>query len=333
VTTFTPNSGLVVDPTGSNVGTWADNVTNPDFVAIDGLLAGVQTISVASTPVTLTSPATFTPTPGGGPTQAQNRVLRFTGTLTADVTVTLPVPGSYIIENLTTGNFVLSFRGVTATEVIGTPQGERVEIYNDGANVRFVGLARMGAMELWAGLSAMPAWVTACTVKPYLLADGTATYTFADFPALGARMGSTFGGNGITTFGVPDLRGRVPLAYDGTGTRITVAGCGLNGQTLGAANSNAQNVTLVADQIPSLTSVNASQSISVTSSNNVATTSNLWLMAQVIFRVLASDFWIILLRRLQLPRPAQTRSALPTPTVARRRSTTCSQLKSPAFGL
>jgi microcystin-dependent protein len=250
--TYTVNAGLVVDPTGSNVGTWADNVTNLDFIALDGLLAGVQTISVASTPVTLTSPAAFTPTPGGGPTQSQNRVLRFTGILTANVTVTLPIPGSYIIENLTTGAFVLSFRGVTATEVIGTPQGERVEIYNDGSNVRFVGLARLGALEMWAGLSAMPAWVTACTVPPYLLCDGTATHTFAVYPNLGARMGSTFGGNGITTFGVPDLRGRVPLAYDGTGTRITTAGCGLNGQTLGAS-LDTQTVTLTSAQIPAHT--------------------------------------------------------------------------------
>lgn len=271
--TYTVNAGLVVDPTGSNVGTWADNVTNFDFIALDGLLAGVQTISVASSPVTLTSPALFTPTPGGGPTQSQNRVLRFTGILTANVTVTLPIPGSYIVENLTTGSFVLSFRGVTATEVIGTPQGERFEIYNDGSNVRFVGLARLGALEMWAGLSAMPAWVAACTVPPYLLCDGTTTHTFALYPNLGARMGSTFGGNGITTFGVPDLRGRVPLAYDSTGTRITTAGCGLNGQTLGASIDSQSN-TLAANQIPSLTSVNSAQAISVRSTVSNITFSN-----------------------------------------------------------
>ncbi len=263
MTTFTVNAGLVVDPTGSNVDTWADNVTNPDYVAIDGLLCGVQTISATNVPITLTSRAGFAPTPGGGPTQSQNRVLRFTGALSGNVVVTLPIPGSYIIDNRTTGNFVLSFRGVTATEVVGTPQGEQVEIYNDGANVRLVNLARTGAMEMWAGLSAMPSWVAACTVKPYLLCDGT-VYNYSDYPFLGPRLAGAFGGNGITTFGVPDMQGRVPLAYDGTGTRITVAGCGINGQTLGAANSNAQSVTLAANQIPSLTSVNAAQAISVT---------------------------------------------------------------------
>ncbi len=249
--TRTPNAGLVVDPTGSNVDTWADNVTNPDFTALDGFLCGVQTIGVAATPVTLTAPAAFTATPGGGPTQSQNRVLRFTGILTADVRVTLPLPGSYIIENLTTGAHVLSFQGVTATEVIGTPQGERLEIYNDGANVRFVGLGRMGSKELWDGIIAMPAWVGACTVKPYLLCDGS-IYNFSDFPYLGARLLGAFGGNGITTFGVPDMQGRLPLAYDGTGVRITVAGCGINGQTLGASIDQ-QTITLGTPNLPAYT--------------------------------------------------------------------------------
>lgn len=252
---------MIVPLTGADVDTWGENALNPDFVALDGLLAGVQTIGVTNVPVTLTSPALYTATPGPGPTQSQNRVLRFTGILTANVRITLPLPGSYIVENLTTGAFVLSFQGVTATEVIGTPQGERLEIYNDGANVRFVNLGRVGVLEHWAGISAIPAWVTACTVKPYLYADGTIS-NFSDFPYLGARLGATFGGNGSTTFGVPDLRGRMPLAYDGTATRITVAGCGLNGQTLGAVLDQ-QTVTLAAAKIPDITSRNAAQSITV----------------------------------------------------------------------
>jgi microcystin-dependent protein len=248
---YTSNTGLIVAVTGSLVDVWADQALNPDFVALDGLLGGVQSISVTNAPVTLTSPAGFTPTPGGGPTQSQNRVLRFTGALSGDVRVTLPIPGAYIIENLTTGAHVLSFQGVTATEVIGTPQGERLEIYNDGANVRFVNLARVGTMEMWAGISAMPAWVAACTVKPYLLCDA-AVYNYSDYPALSARLGGSFGGNGITTFATPDMRGRVPLAYDGTGARITAAGCGINGQTLGAA-LDAQTVTIVTGNLPPYT--------------------------------------------------------------------------------
>jgi len=248
VNPVTVNLGIIVPLTGADVDTWGEDDVNPNMVAIDGLIGGVQTIGVTNVPVTLTAPAGFVATPSPGPTQSQNRVLRFTGVLSANVRITLPLPGSYLIDNRTTGNFVLSFQGVTATEVVGIEQGAIVEIYNDGANVRFVNLGRVGSMEFWGGIIAMPAWVLACTVPPYLLCDGTVS-NFSAFPYLAARYLGQFGGNGITTFATPDMRGRVPLAYDGTGTRITTAGCGLNGQTMGAT-VDTQSITLNATQLP-----------------------------------------------------------------------------------
>lgn len=244
----TVNVGIQVPLTGADVDTWGEDDVNPNMASIDGFIGGVQTVSVSNTPVTLTSPPGFTATPGAGPTQSENRVLRFTGALTADVRVTLPLPGAYLIDNRTTGNFVLSFQGATATEVIGTPQGEIIEIYNDGANVRFVGLDRVGAVEMWAGISSIPAWVTACTVKPYLRCDA-GVYNFSDFPALAARLLGQFGGNGITTFAVPDTGGRALLGYDTTASRITVAGgAGFNGQTIGASGGS-QGITLTEAQL------------------------------------------------------------------------------------
>lgn len=258
----TVNVGIIVPLTGADVDLWGSLDVNPNMAAIDGLFGGVQIITVAAAPITLTAPAGFVPTPSGGPTQAQNRVLKFNGAMTANILVTLPLPGAYIIHNFTTGNFVLQLRAAFAGEVVAIPPGECVEVYCDGTNVRFINLARVGAMEMWAGLSALPAWAGSCTILPYLICNG-AVLNVSDYPALGAQLLGKFGGNGITTFATPDLRGRVPLAYDGTGARITVAGCGINGQTIGAAIDQ-QTVTLAANQIPSLTSVNAAQAISVT---------------------------------------------------------------------
>jgi hypothetical protein len=62
-----------------------------------------------------------------------------------------------------------------------------------------------------------------CRQRPYLLCDGT-VYNVSDFRYLGAQLGGSFGGNGVTTFAVPDLRGRVAHPYDGTGTRISIPG-------------------------------------------------------------------------------------------------------------
>lgn len=249
----TVNVGLNVPNTGDLVGTWGSAAVNPDFVAIDGLFAGVTTIGLSGSNVTLTAPAAFTAVPAAGPTQSQNAVLRFTGALLANLTVTLPLPGRYVVENLTTGNFTVQFFGNAGGQRISTAQGSRVLIYNDGVNCYFVNDSGSspGKMELWAGVTAMPSWVGFCTTSPYLLCDGS-IYNIATYPYLGARLGSSFGGNGVTTFGVPDMRGRVPLAYDGTGARITVAACGLNGQVLGAALDQ-QVVTLTAAQIPAHT--------------------------------------------------------------------------------
>ncbi len=59
--------------------------------------------------------------------------------------------------------------------------------------------------------------------------------------ALFALLGTTYGGDGQTTFGLPDLRGRVPISQ-GTGP-------GLSPRTIGEA-SGVENVSLTTGQIP-----------------------------------------------------------------------------------
>lgn len=216
---------------------------------VDGMFGGLQTISLSGTPVTLTSPlALATPTPG--PTQSQNFCLTFTGALTANVPVTLPLPGFYIVDNETTGAFVVTLRAVGSGQIIALPPGAPMHVYCNGVDVKFANLERVSSLVFFGGVTALPAWVTACTKQPYLLLDG-AIYNIATFPALGAIYGATFGGNGSTTFGVQDARGRVLLPYDGTGTRITVGGSGINGQLLGASGGG-QNITLARTDLPNV---------------------------------------------------------------------------------
>jgi microcystin-dependent protein len=62
--------------------------------------------------------------------------------------------------------------------------------------------------------------------------------------ALFALLGTTYGGNGTTTFGLPDLRGRAPM-HSGTGS-------GMTSRVLGE-NSGVESVTLLTTQIPSHT--------------------------------------------------------------------------------
>lgn len=73
------------------------------------------------------------------------------------------------------------------------------------------------------------------------LACNGATYSSTSYPALYALLGATFGGNGSSTFNVPDLRGRVPMGMG--------QGAGLTNRTLGSKGGE-ENTTLTLAQIP-----------------------------------------------------------------------------------
>ena len=60
----------------------------------------------------------------------------------------------------------------------------------------------MGEIRMFAGTFAPKNW---------LLCDGQ-LLQIADFSVLYAILGTTYGGNGRTTFGLPDLRGRAPIS-------------------------------------------------------------------------------------------------------------------------
>lgn len=70
--------------------------------------------------------------------------------------------------------------------------------------------------------------------------DGS-SQSIAEYEVLFQLIGTTYGGDGVTTFNVPDLRGRVPL-HNGTGS-------GLKTRVLGELAGN-EAVTLQTSQIP-----------------------------------------------------------------------------------
>jgi len=59
--------------------------------------------------------------------------------------------------------------------------------------------------------------------------------------ALFSLIGTTYGGNGTSTFGLPDLRGRAPMQFG--------QGPGLSDRVLGEQDG-AENVTLLSTQMP-----------------------------------------------------------------------------------
>lgn len=77
----------------------------------------------------------------------------------------------------------------------------------------------------------------------YEVCDGH-LLTIANYDALFALIGTTYGGDGVLTFAVPDLRGRIPLGYG--------LGPGLTSYTLGTYGGT-EAVTLVSSQMPAHT--------------------------------------------------------------------------------
>lgn len=77
----------------------------------------------------------------------------------------------------------------------------------------------------------------------YAFCDGQ-LLAIATYTALFTLLGTTYGGDGQTTFALPDLRGRVPL-HQGTGS-------GLSPRVIGS-QSGVEAVTLSAAQMPTHT--------------------------------------------------------------------------------
>ncbi len=75
------------------------------------------------------------------------------------------------------------------------------------------------------------------------LCDGS-LLSIADYNALYSLLGTNFGGDGVTTFGLPDLRGRLPIG-SGQGTGLTPRAF--------ASKLGSETATLTADQTPAHT--------------------------------------------------------------------------------
>ncbi len=85
----------------------------------------------------------------------------------------------------------------------------------------------------------------------------------AENDALFALIGTTYGGDGVSTFGLPDLRSRVPIH--------TGQGPGLNNVLLGEM-AGTENISLTQNQMPSH---NHQMAATTTEGNSISPTNNI----------------------------------------------------------
>jgi hypothetical protein len=129
-TTYT-DLGLSLMLTGENSGTWGD-ITNDNLELIQQALAGYEAVTVNGTGTTTLDITDATISNG------RNAVIKLTGTITGNITVTIPnsVEKLYTVINGTVGVFTVEFKTVSGTGPTWSTTDKGIKfLYADGTNV------------------------------------------------------------------------------------------------------------------------------------------------------------------------------------------------------
>ena len=124
--------GLQLMATGENAGSWGTK-TNTNLSAIEQITGGYLEVSIAGGVQTTNLDVVDGNTTG----KAQNRILKLTGAITGNQTVTLPVlmENFYIIQNATTGAYTVELKAVSGSGATvtwaTTDKGWKI-VYADG---------------------------------------------------------------------------------------------------------------------------------------------------------------------------------------------------------
>jgi len=108
--TYTP-LGVELQATGENAGTWGTK-TNTNLQIIEQISGGYTTQAVNGTGAT-----TLSVSDGSTGATLSHRMIEFTGTITGNITVTIPldVQNFYFLRNSTSGSYTVEFKYVTGS--------------------------------------------------------------------------------------------------------------------------------------------------------------------------------------------------------------------------
>jgi len=151
---YTTNLALAQPVTGTESGTWGDDVNNGLTAYLDASIAGTQNVSITTADVTLSNTqGTNTATNLTG-SSAQYAILNVTGAMTAARNLILPgLSKTYVVYNNTTGGYALTIKGASTTGItmvngeravvayIGSPTSDYVKIDNSYGVGNFTSLS------------------------------------------------------------------------------------------------------------------------------------------------------------------------------------------------
>ena len=133
--TYTP-LGVELQATGENAGTWGTK-TNTNLQIIEQISGGYTTQAVNATGAT-----TLSVSDGSTGATLSHRMIEFTGTITGNITVTIPldVQTFYFLRNSTSGSYTVEFKYVSGSgdsfTFAATDKGDAIVFAtaNDGTN-------------------------------------------------------------------------------------------------------------------------------------------------------------------------------------------------------
>ena len=182
---------LTVQATGENSGTWGQ-ITNTNLLILEQAIGGYDAFNVTNASRALT----FT---NGALSNGKNEVIKLTGTLAANVNVTIPdsVEKTYIVtDGCDHAGYTLTFKTTSGTGV-ALCEGHSYTLYSDGTNV-----VKANEHRVWRAITA------AETVQPgaQILANtngGAFTLTLPASPSTGDEVsvidqGYDFNTNALT---------------------------------------------------------------------------------------------------------------------------------------
>jgi len=121
------NLGIKLIGTGDESGTWGTS-TNTNMELVDQAISGYVDYSMSDGDISLN-------VADGSSADALNKIIKFTGTLSANRTITFgpsDLEKSWYVQNSTTGGYDLTFKQGTSGTTVTVPNGITAIIYSDG---------------------------------------------------------------------------------------------------------------------------------------------------------------------------------------------------------
>ena len=233
---YTTNLALGQPVTGTESGTWGDDVNNSVTSYLDIAIAGGLSVTITTTDVTLTLTQGTSSATNIGSTTAQYAILNVSGAMTAARNLILPSSSRvYVINNNTTGGFALTVKG-SATSGVTMVNGEKAQVFWTGSDYAKVGstagaatftnltytgtltgstgVIAIGTNQIYKDSSGNVGIGTSSPLSKFEVNTGYIT-AGTDITTQGAKLlGAYYGANGhLATFGTEYSNGGPILGY------------------------------------------------------------------------------------------------------------------------